>query len=183
MPGEVVSSEDVFKGKRVSLRLDVLRFASGDRRREVVVHPGAAAAVPALESGEVLLVRQYRHAVGTSLYEVPAGTLERGEGPEDCIRRELMEEVGFRAKSLEKLLTIATSPGVMTERISIYLARGEQVASQNLEPGEEIQAAKMTMEEALETVGSSDIVDAKSFVALVAASRRLAAGDSGEEVR
>jgi len=183
MPGELVSSQNVFEGERISLRLDVLRFGSKEKHREVVVHPGAAAAVPILQTGEVLLVRQYRHAIAATLCEVPAGTLERGEAPEDCIRRELMEEVGFRATSLEKLLTIATSPGVMTETISIYLARGEQVASQNLELGAQLEVVRMGMGEALDAVCSSDTVDAKSFVALVAASQRLDAGRSREEAK
>jgi len=174
MPGELLSREQVFDGERISLRRDRLKFGDREATREVVVHPGAAAAVPLLDDNNVLLVEQYRHSVGATLFEIPAGTLEDGESPEECITRELVEEVGFRTDSLEQLVTIAPSPGVMTERISIYLARGSEVGGQKLDPGEELTVARMSMAEALEAVSTGELVDAKSFIGLVEAARRMA---------
>ena len=183
MPGELLSREEIFNGDRISLRRDRLRFGSNETTREIVVHPGAAAAVPIVDGGDVLLVKQYRHSVRSTLFEIPAGTLEEGESAEECIRRELVEEVGFRANSLEHLLTIAPSPGVMTERISIYLARGTEVGGQSLDLGEELSVARMSMDQALQLVSAGELVDAKSFIGLVAAARHMAKENSQEEAR
>ena len=174
MPGELLSTEEIFDGERISLRRDRLRYGSSEATREVVVHPGAAAAVPLLDGGDVLLVKQYRHSIGATLFEIPAGTLEPGESADDCIRRELTEEVGFLADSLQLLVTIVPSPGVMTERISIFLARGRQTGSQRLDLGEELIVARMSMTEALEAVATGELVDAKSFIGLVEAAGRIA---------
>ena len=183
MPGELLSREEIFNGDRISLRRDRLRFGSKQTSREIVVHPGAAAAVPIADGGDILLIEQYRHSVGATLFEIPAGTLEEGETAEECIRRELVEEVGFRADSLEPLLTIAPSPGIMTERISIYLARGTEVGGQSLDLGEELSVARISMDQALELVSAGPLVDAKSFIGLVAAARHMAKEDAQEEAR
>ena len=89
--------------------------------KETVQHPGAVAVLPILDDGRVCLIRNYRVAVDKTLIEVPAGTLEPGEDPAETARRELAEETGFRAKSIEKLRAFNMSPGILNERMHLYL--------------------------------------------------------------
>jgi len=91
-------------------------------QRETVVHPGAAAIIPVLAGRQVVLVRQYRYATGQELWEIPAGTIDKGETPLDCARRELAEETGFRARSFKKLAKFYPCPGYSTERLHLYQA-------------------------------------------------------------
>ena len=116
-------SDSVYKGRILNLRVDQVEFADGTSAiREVVEHRGAAAIVPLLEDN-VILVRQFRYAASAELLEIPAGTLEQGEDPEICARRELEEETGYRCNELDKILECFVAPGYSTERIHFYLAQ------------------------------------------------------------
>src|SRR4051812_14249480 len=107
----------IFKGRKVDLALQAVRLADGSTaEREVVVHRGAVALVPMVDADHVCLVENRRYGVGTPPGEVPAGTIEPGESPEACARRELREETGFEAGRIEPIATWWVSPGVMTER-------------------------------------------------------------------
>jgi len=120
----VIESRPVFEGRLISVHVDEVARADGTTAsREVVRHPGAAAVVPLLPEGRVVMIRQYRHAAGRVLWELPAGTLDAGEAPEKCARRELVEEVGYEAGELSLLFSTYLSPGYSTELIHIFLAR------------------------------------------------------------
>ncbi|HCJ09823.1 MAG TPA: ADP-ribose pyrophosphatase [Clostridiales bacterium] len=124
---ERLSSQRVFSGRLIGVRVDEVRLVPDGRtaRREVVDHPGAVAVVPLTPGGEVILVRQYRYAVGEALLELPAGTLEPGEDPAACAARELLEETGRRPARLELLASVFSSPGFLSEVVHIYLAELE----------------------------------------------------------
>ena len=118
-----VSTERIYAGKVVNLRRDIVSLPNGrEASREVVEHPGAVAIVPVLPDGRILLVRQFRHPVGKVLIEIPAGKLDKGEAPDRCALRELEEETGYRAGSLECKASIFTGPGFTDEVIHIYIA-------------------------------------------------------------
>jgi ADP-ribose pyrophosphatase len=153
-------SEDVTlpNGKRT--RLDIIR------------HPGASAVVPFLSEDEVLLIQQYRHAAGGTIWEVPAGKLDPGEDPETCAVRELEEETGYRAGSIVSLGSILTTPGFTDERIHLFEAVDLRATSQQLEGDEVIELVPMPLTAALELVWTGQMVDAKSVIALVKAARR-----------
>ncbi|HXH21135.1 MAG TPA: NUDIX hydrolase [Dehalococcoidia bacterium] len=164
----LVGSHDIYRGRVVNLRVDTIEVADGENvRREVVEHPGAVVLVPVDSEGRLLWVRQYRYAVDRELLELPAGTLERGEAPEACARREVAEETGFEAGSLEMLGSFFTAPGFCTEYMHAYAATGLTPARDaHADDDEDIQVEPLTIEEALARIDEGAIVDAKSIAAL-----------------
>jgi ADP-ribose pyrophosphatase len=140
---------------------------------DIVRHPGAAAVVPFLTPDEVLLIRQFRHAAGGHILEVPAGKLDAGESPELCARRELEEEAGRRAGRLEQLGWIYTTPGFTDEVIHLFAAFELEPTPTRHQPDEVIELVPMPLSEALRRVWEGEIPDAKSALALVHAARRV----------
>jgi len=120
-----------------------------------------------------LLIRQYRHAAGGFIYEVPAGTLQPGEAPEHCAARELIEEAGVRAGRLDLLGSIFTTPGFTDEVIHLYLARDLEPASQALDADELLTVEPVPLSRAIEMCTRGELRDAKSMCALLLAERRL----------
>ena len=122
----VVSNEKLAEGTVVSVRRDVVRMPDGEEvGREVVEHPGAVGILAMDEAGQVLLIRQYRHPVGRQLWEIPAGLRDvAGEPPLATAQRELLEEAGYLAADWQVLADFFTSPGITSERLRVYLARG-----------------------------------------------------------
>lgn len=140
---------------------------------DVLRHPGAAAIVPMLDPETLILIRQYRHAVGEFIWEIPAGTLDPGETPMDCARRELIEETGFSAKTWEALGPIVPVPGYSDERIHLYLATDLTPAAQHLDGDEVLAVHHIGLGEVLEMVFSGRIMDAKTITGLLLAMNRL----------
>jgi ADP-ribose pyrophosphatase len=140
---------------------------------DIVRHPGAAAVVPFLDEDNVLLIRQYRHAAGGTILEVPAGKLDPGETPEVCALRELEEEAGRRAGRLEKLGWIFTTPGFTDEVIHLFAAYELTPVPTRHEPDEVIELVPTPFAEALELIWRGELTDAKSALALLHAARRL----------
>jgi ADP-ribose pyrophosphatase len=135
--------------------------------KETVQHPGAVAILPILDDGRVCLIRNYRVAVGRTLVELPAGTLEAGEDPAVTAGRELVEETGYRAATIEKLREFTISPGILNERMHLFLARGLKEGRTALEPGEQIETLEVTWQEAMRMVFDNTIEDAKTLVGLL----------------
>ncbi len=157
----------MYDGRIVNLRVDQVRWEDGKTStREVVEHPGAAAIVPIIRDSEIVLVRQYRYAVESELLEVPAGTLERGEAPEECATRELEEETGYKCNELRKIMEFFTVPGYSTERIHVYLAKGLTKTQMQTEEDERINVEIIPVNVALQKIRSGEIQDAKSICAL-----------------
>jgi ADP-ribose pyrophosphatase len=140
---------------------------------DIVHHPGAAAIVPFASDDEVLLIRQYRHAAGGTIYEVPAGKLDPGDTPESCAARELEEEAGARAGRLEKLGWVFTTPGFTDEVIHLFAAFELETVPTRHETDEVIEVVRMTLPAALDLVWRGELNDAKSALALVHAARRV----------
>jgi ADP-ribose pyrophosphatase len=139
---------------------------------ESIRHPGAAAALPFVDADTVLLVRQYRHAMGGFILEVPAGKLDDGEAPEVCARREVEEEVGQRVGSLVELGAIFTTPGFTDEVIWLYEAHDLVQTSAALEADEVLDVQRWSFSDALEAVLDGRIRDGKSVATLLHAARR-----------
>jgi ADP-ribose pyrophosphatase len=173
-PADCLESRRAFTGRRIHVNVDRVRLPNGrEAELEMIRHPGAAAMVPLLPSGEVLLVRQYRYATAGWLLEVPAGTLERGEAPEECAARELVEETGFQAAELVPLGWIWTTPGFTDERIWLYLARSLTAARQALEDDELLTLERLPLARAVAMAAAGEIVDGKSVAALLRAGALL----------
>ena len=160
--------ETVFTGRRVSLEVHHLRATDGRRTvREVVRHRGSVAILAFPEPGMLLLERIWRYALGREMFEIPAGTLEAGEDPAACAARELKEETGYRAARLEPILVVHPSPGILSERLTIYLASGLKPGAPDREPGEEVENLLVPVAEALEMVRDGRMTDAKTVAALL----------------
>jgi ADP-ribose pyrophosphatase len=172
---ELIKREYPFRGRILSLRLDHVRLPNGNiTTREIAEHPGAVAIVALDAEGRVVLVRQYRHAVGRDLLEIPAGTLEKDEPPEKTAPRELKEETGLSAQRWELLERFYASPGVLTEEMYVYLAR--DLAEGVSEPmgDEDLQVERIPLNDALELVARGEIADAKSIIGLLLAEKKVA---------
>jgi len=144
--------------------------------RDTVRHPGAVTIVPVFDDGRVCLIRNFRLSVGATLVELPAGTLEPGEPPLVTAHRELEEETGYRAREIEPLAEFWMSPGILDERMYLYVARGLTPGETHLDAGEEIETLVVGWDEALEMIDRGTIQDAKSIAGLLAYDRRLRRG-------
>lgn len=141
--------------------------------RDTLEHPGAVSIVPLLPGPRVVLIHQYRFSTRGMLWEIPAGTLERGERPERCAQRELREEIGYRARRIEKLAAFYTAPGFCTELMRLYLARGLVPAYGTRDADEVIRVHVFPFAEALRMMERGAIRDAKSMVGLLLVAQRL----------
>lgn len=166
-----MTSKTVYSGRIVKLNLETVTLPNGHRMDlEVIHHPGAAAVVPLRPDGSVLLVRQFRHAAGGYLLEIPAGTLNPGEDPRACALRELEEETGHCAGRLDFLLTVFTTPGFTDEVIHLYRATDLTLGTQALAEDEVLDLVEMPLADALAAIRSGAIRDAKTVVGLQAVS-------------
>jgi ADP-ribose pyrophosphatase len=170
----VLQHRRVHTGKVLDLDVDEVLEPGGIRGvREVVRQRGSVAALPVDEDGRVVLVRQYRYAVDAFVWELPAGRRDAGETPEEGARRELEEEVGLRAATLEPLLTFWTTPGFCDEVMHLFRATALQPVPPRPEADERIETAIFTLAEAMAMVGRGEIREGKTLVALLLeASRR-----------
>jgi ADP-ribose pyrophosphatase len=162
-----------YQGRSIALYVEEAELPDGRRvDLDVVRHPGAAAVVPFETEDVVLLIRQFRHAAGGTIWEVPAGKLD-GDTPEVCAVKELEEEAGRRAGRLERLGSIWTTPGFTDEVIHLFAAFDLEPTPQRLESDEVIEVVPTPIGEALELIWSGELRDAKSAVALIHAARRI----------
>lgn len=158
-----------FDGKHLHLRVDEVRLPSGRISvREVVEHPGAVAIVAVTDGDQVVLIRQFHHAIGRSLLGIPAGTCEPGEPDEVTARRELLEETGYEAGGVRELARYAVSPGYTSEWMTIMLATGCRQVGDVADVDESIRVELLPMSEMtrLVTPGPEQLKDAKSLIGL-----------------
>jgi ADP-ribose pyrophosphatase len=164
-----VQSKSIYTGIVINLNVDTVTLPNGlTVDLEMVRHPGAAAVVPLKDDDTVILIRQFRHAVGGFIYEIPAGKLHTGEDPTVCAARELEEEIGYRAGRLDLLSSIYTAPGFTDEVIHIYKATELRAGRQNLDRDEVLEVIEMPLSEAIRMIETGVIRDAKSIVGLQA---------------
>jgi ADP-ribose pyrophosphatase len=167
---KTISSKRIYNGRIINLRVDTVTLPNGKTgKREVVEYAGAVAVVPVNEKGELLLVRQYRYAVGQILLEIPAGKIETGEDYAVCAGRELLEETGYEAGDLKHLISFYSTPGFTNEQIHLFLATDLNLKKQNLDEDEFIDVETVTLKQALEMIWSGKICDAKSVAGILTA--------------
>ncbi|NGZ02672.1 MAG: ADP-ribose pyrophosphatase [Nitrospira sp. WS238] len=160
---------NIYTGKVVTLNMDTVQLPNGFTvDLETIRHPGAAAVVPLKDDGTVVMIRQFRHAAGGFIYEIPAGKLDRGEEPLTCAARELEEEVGYRAASFELLSSIFTAPGFADEVIHIYQASGLMKGTQHLDRDEVLEIIEMPLSDAINKIQNGTIRDGKTIIGLQA---------------
>ena len=170
---EVLSSQQVFSGRAFNLRVDQVSIDGGPALPwEIIEHTGGVAMVPLDDAGNVLMVRQYRHAVATELLELPAGTVKKGEDPAATADRELQEEVGMRAASLELIGEFFLAPGYSSELMRVYLATGLTSATLPQDADEVIRVERVPFAEAVRMAIKGQIRDAKSVAGLLLAAHK-----------
>ena len=168
---EKIDSRDIYDGKLLHVKSDRVMLPSGNEAvREWIKHPGAAAVVPCLDDGRIVLVRQYRYPVHQVTLEIPAGKLDaEGEDPLECAKRELSEETGYEAASWQKLTTIATTVGFSDEYIHLYTAKNLTPGKKHPDDDEFINAVKVKFADAIAMINDGTIIDAKTIIALLMA--------------
>ena len=160
--------ELLYHGKRVDfLSIESDHPKGGKVKREVVAHPGAVVILPLLDPETVILIRNDRPVVQETLWELPAGTLEKGEEPLPCATRELEEETGYRAGTIEHLFNCYSTPGFCNEKLFIFCARDLQEVGQNLDETEKIEVVPTSFKKALEMIQDGTICDAKTIATLL----------------
>jgi ADP-ribose pyrophosphatase len=173
VPDAQLSSEQLYKGRIITLNRDTVRFPDGTITKEfdIARHPGASAVVPFMsdpagDDPQLLLLRQYRYAAGGYIFEIPAGRLDDGESPAACAVRELKEETGCTAGHMEALTTMFTTPGFTDEVIHLFMATDLTHGESNREADEFVDIVIMGLSEALELIRTGQIVDAKTMVGI-----------------
>lgn len=173
MKPEIISTENIYKGKIFDVYEADIRDGDVRYKREIVKHKGSAVIIPVFADKTVALVRQYRHAAKEYLLEIPAGTLNLSEDPEIGARRELEEEIGVTANKIEKLTEFYVSPGFLTEKMHLYLATELTETAQNLEEDELLTIERIGFPESFDKIRNGEIVDAKTMIGLILAGAKF----------
>lgn len=164
----ILSSKTIYHGKVLQLMLDrVIEPGGVTADREVVRHSGSVVVLPYLSHGQVLLVRQFRYATRKWLWELVAGAIERGETPLEAARRELLEETGYRARSVRAVLNFYPSPGFLSERMHLVEARGLTRSKAQPEADERIRVGRFTVAALRQALRKKKIEDGKTLVGLL----------------
>lgn len=165
-----IGRELVYSGAIINVYKDHMEFSNGHHADwDYIHHDGAAAVVPVLDDGRILMVRQYRNALERYTLEIPAGKLDKpGEPGIECSGRELEEETGYKSDNLEWLITLRTTVAFCNEKIEIYVARDLKPSKQNLDEDEFVDVKAYTLEELKEKIYSGTIEDSKTVAALLA---------------
>jgi ADP-ribose pyrophosphatase len=157
----------IFEGRVINLRVDDVEYDNGARSNvEIVEHNGGVAIIVQPSPRSIVLVRQYRPAIGRELWEVPAGKLERGEDPLACATRELIEETGYRCRTMQKLWSFFTAPGFCNERLHLFVAVDPTPGVAAPEATEVLQPREFSLDDAWAMVERDEIPDAKTQIAL-----------------
>lgn len=189
MAARVVRRRWIYRGPVFDVRRDYVVEPGGVRAvRDVVVHTGSVVLLPRFDDGRVLLVRQYRHAVGRSLWELVAGRMDRGERPLAAARRELAEETGYRAQSFRRLLECFPTPGFLSERMVVFLVRGLRPGAPRPEEDERLLVRSFSPRRLEQMIRTGRIRDGKTILSLLfylrfVARRPASSGANGSSSR
>lgn len=163
----VINHREIYSGIIVKLHVDTIQTPSGGTAiREVMLHPGGVVAVPVLDDGRLLLVRQFRYPLKKYILELPAGKLDHDLSPHDTIALEIEEECGFRAAAIEYQCSFYTSPGISNEIIHLFVASGLTATRQALQEGEHITVEALSVEQCLDKMRTGEIADGKTILGI-----------------
>jgi ADP-ribose pyrophosphatase len=168
MKFRVEAEKEIFRGRVIRLVNRDLVLPNGRRTTfSIVEHPGAVAILPIHANGDVVLLRQFRPSIGEEIYEIPAGTIEKGEAPLATAKREIIEETGFKARRWSKIAEFYTAPGFCTELMHVFVARGLSPATSGGDADEILKPVRVSLDAAIKLVRTRKIRDAKSIAGLL----------------
>ena len=172
METKTVKADYPYKGKILRLRVDKVLLPNGkEAHREVVEHGGIAAIVPFVSENRVVLIKQYRHAIGEGILEIPAGSVEPGEDIDKCASRELTEETGFKAAKLQKLIEYYPAPEFSNQMTYIFKASCLENVGAKLDEDEFLEVVTMELDESIKLITAGQIKDSKTIIGLLFAYR------------
>lgn len=159
----------IYSGKKINVRKDEIVLDGGRKvMREVIEHPGSAAVIPFMSENDIILIQQYRYAINETIYEIPAGTLDKGETFYSCAERELEEETGYKAGMLEPLAVLYPSPGILSETMHLYKATNLVKTQTNYQADESIKGLmQFKLSEALDMIKNGILRDAKTVCSIL----------------
>ena len=160
-------SSTIFRGRVFEVEEALVEEAGQEYQREIVIHKGSSVIVPIHKDGSIFFVKQFRLAAGKALLELPAGSIEKGETPEECALREVEEEIGYAAHSVKEIAQFYVSPGFLTEKMHLFVTQSLEKSQQNLEVDEHLEVIRLDPGEARELVLNGGIEDAKSMIAIL----------------
>lgn len=167
MEEKTIEREVIYQGKIFDVEKHVVSLPNGNTSvRELVYHNGAVAVLVIDESDKIVMVEQYRKAFESMSLEIPAGKLEKGEEPVSSAERELAEETGYTAESLEKIFSFYGAPGFCSERVDVFVAKGLSAGEMNLDEDEFLNVKRYSFEEAVDLLDRGVITDAKTIMAI-----------------
>jgi len=167
--GNAAVKTKIYQGKIIDLSVETVTLPNGAiAELEIITHPGASAVVPLKDDQTVVMIRQYRHAVGGYIYEIPAGKLHPGEDPRDCAVREVEEEIGYKVGTLEPLLSFFTTPGFTDEIIHIFVGKDLTPGTQDLGEDEVLEIIEMPLAKTIDLIKDGTIKDGKTIIGLQA---------------
>lgn len=161
------SSKELYKGKLYSLKRETLEFPDHTHHWDIIVHPGAVAAIPVTKEDKLILIQQWRRAIDKIIYELPAGVLEPGESPLETVERELQEEIGYRASTFINLGGFYSTPGFCTEYIHLFIAQDLTPSKLPGDLHEAIDVVEMDLSEASRLIDTNEIDDMKTIAGLM----------------
>jgi len=165
---QTLKTEVVYRGRVVSLLKNTVSLPTGQITiREKITHPGSVGILPMLENGNLILVKQFRYVIGSYLLEIPAGTIEEGESPEECAARELLEETGYHAGKLNLITSFYLAPGYSDEFMWLFEATDLSCGEMKPMADESIEVKEVSLKEALNLIKSGVIKDAKTICAIL----------------
>ncbi|MFA5760741.1 MAG: NUDIX hydrolase [Dehalococcoidales bacterium] len=168
MEEETLSSKIAFNGEILNVRVDEIRLPGGRKStREIIEHSDAVAVVPIDRNGNMILVKQYRRGAGKDLLEIPAGCVEPGENPEETVKRELQEEIGYLPNKITSMGGFYASPGYNTEYLYLYLATELVPAKLHAEDTDSIEVVPVPIKSITDYIKSGKICDAKSVAGIL----------------
>lgn len=169
MKEKTIKRKLIYKGRRIDLIKSEIMINGRKSVREIIVHPGSAVMIPVLDVKRktIILLRQYRYAAGRWMIELPAGTRDKGESALKCARREIIEETGYKAAAMKKIAEFMPSPGMMTEKMDLYIASGLSKAYLSPDFDEQITVFTTSLEKAVKMIFSGKIIDAKTIAGVL----------------
>ena len=166
---KIISTEKLLTSKLFEVTRSVIREHQTIYQRDIILHPGSAVIVPVFADQTVALVRQYRHAAQKFLLELPAGSLEAGETPEECAWREIQEEIGYKAEKIELLTEFYVSPGFLNEKMFVFIATELSEVGQNLDEDEFLSVERYSFPNIYKMILQGEFEDAKTMIGLILA--------------